>query len=465
MTPIGPATAHWIASLPNLAAGAFVASLWQGLLLAAGVWLYLRLVPKTTAAIRFTIWTAAFAILALLPFLHAYQSPAVQASPAQNAILHLDARWAFAIAGLWALLSLLRAASLASSGLRLHRIWKRATPLETFPSLLDDPALRKAQLCASSDSDVPCPSMIGFFSPRILIPQDLLATLTQPELEQIVQHEMGHLRRHDDWLNLLQKIALVLFPLNPVLVWIERRLCFEREIACDDAVLERTRAPKAYAKCLTHLAEQRLGRRALGLSLGAWERQSELARRVHRILERGEPMGRTQARVLLGVLVLALVGSATELSRCPRLISFTNPEPTLQATAALPAPALPAPASFVATRLAAIVQPVVSNDSAPAHEILLKASMPSQPARPAATPAAHRRPRRASTPPLKQARNNEAPTQQAQQMQEWVVLTSSRPASGVSHISRMVLTAPSDPSSLPAFAAVPTDIGWLIIQL
>jgi len=29
----------------------------------------------------------------------------------------------------------------------------------------------------------------------------------------------------------------------------------------------------------------------------------------------------------------------------------------------------------------------------------------------------------------------------------------------------MVLTAPSAPDSLPAFAAVPTDLGWLIIQL
>ncbi len=121
-------------------------------------------------------------------------------------------------------------------------------------------------------------------------------------------HEVGHLRRADDWINLLQKVSLVVFPLNPVLIWIERRLCLERELACDDAVLRMTKAPKAYATCLTNLAEHRLGRRAAALSLGAWERKSELARRVHRILRGGEGMGRTQARVVMGVLVSGVAG-------------------------------------------------------------------------------------------------------------------------------------------------------------
>ena len=420
-----------------------MSSVWQGLLLTAAVWLCLRLIPRTTAAIRFGVWTAVFLVLALLPFLHAYNGRADQALP-HAAILQLDPRWSFAVAGLWILLSLIRAASLAASGLRLHQIWRRATPLATDAPLLADAKLRGVQLCTSPD--VLCPSMIGFFSPRILIPTELHERLTQQELEQIVHHEMGHLRRRDDWFNLLQKIGLVLFPLNPALAWIERRLCFERELACDDAVLQLTRAPKAYAKCLTSLAEQRLHHRTLSLTLGAWERQSELARRVHSILQRSEPMGRTQSRVLLTVLTLALFGGAAELSRCPQFVSFSNPAPALQTIAAAPQ-----------------YQPVVSTTPTAAHETLLKASMPSQPAA-APIPAVRRKPRRTSPSPLRQANADRAP---APQMQQWVVLTSSTQtgAAGTSHISRMVLTAPSTPDLLPAFAAVPTDLGWLIIQL
>jgi beta-lactamase regulating signal transducer with metallopeptidase domain len=443
MTAIALATTHWIAALPQLAAGAFVSSVWQGLLLTAAVWLCLRLVPRTTAAIRFGVWTAVFLVLALLPFLHAY-AHTEQALP-HAAILQLDPRWSFAVAGLWILLSLIRAASLAASGFRLHQIWRRATPLATDAPLLSAANLRRVQLCTSPD--VLCPSMIGFFSPRILIPTELNEHLTKQELEQIVHHEMGHLRRRDDWFNLLQKIGLVLFPLNPALAWIERRLCFERELACDDAVLQCTRAPKAYAKCLTTLAEQRLHHRALSLTLGAWERQSELARRVHSILQRSEPMGRTQSRVLLAVLTLALFGGAAELSRCPQFVSFSNPATSLQTVAAAPQ-----------------YQPVVSTSATAAHETLLKASMPSQAAA-APIPAVRRKPRRAPTQPLRQANVDRAP---APQMQQWVVLTStltSSPQTGTSHISRMVLTAPAAPDSLPAFAAVPTDLGWLIIQL
>ena len=59
---------------------------------------------------------------------------------------------------------------------------------------------------------------------------------------------MEHLRRRDDWVNLLQKVSLVLFPLNPVLDRIEKRLCMERELR-DETVLRFTQAPKAYASC------------------------------------------------------------------------------------------------------------------------------------------------------------------------------------------------------------------------
>ena len=126
---------------------------------------------------------------------------------------------------------------------------------------------RGVEVCTSSDVDRP--SVIGFFSPRILIPEELFDRLTTAEFGQIVLHEVGHLRRGDDWINLLQKLSLVLVPLNPVLMWIERRLCLERELACDDDVLRLTKAPKAYATCLTNLAEHRLGRTGGGAVAGS----------------------------------------------------------------------------------------------------------------------------------------------------------------------------------------------------
>jgi hypothetical protein len=445
MTPIAM---HWITSLPQVAAGSFVSDLWQGSILAVGVWLCLRILPRVTAAIRFAVWTAVFVVLALRPLLQSYMARSPQPLPVHAALLRIDVRWCFAIAGLWVALSLVRVVKLLVSGFQLHGIWKRAVPVSTEQGegvLLAKAGWRTAQLCTSRDVD--CPSVIGFFSPRVLIPEEMFGRLAAAEMEQIVLHEMGHLRRGDDWINLLQKLGLVLFPLNPVLMWIERRLCFERELACDEDVLRQTRAPKAYATCLMSLAERRLDRRAVSLSLGVWERQSELARRVHSILRRGEGMGRTQARVALGAIVLALMGGATELSRCPRIVSFTSSGPRLQnAVSALPV---------------AAYQPVVSHPMAGAHESLLKASMPSTYARssigaPRGAATVRRRSRRMNAPMFQRTKQHRV------QVQQWVVLTSWGQPVG---ISRMLLTVPSERGFVPSYAAVPTDAGWLVIQL
>jgi hypothetical protein len=181
---------------------------------------------------------------------------------------------------------------------------------------------RRAQICTSDEVDRP--TVIGFFSPKILIPEWLLEKLSPAELEQIVLHESSHLGRADDWMNLVQKIALVVFPLNPALAWVERRLCFERELAVDERVLQATGAPKAYAACLATLAEYRLGLRALALALGALGRESELGRRVGRILRRGERMKPLHAKLVLGGAMLGLLVAASGFERCPQVVSFSN---------------------------------------------------------------------------------------------------------------------------------------------
>jgi beta-lactamase regulating signal transducer with metallopeptidase domain len=441
-----------IEGLSGVAARAFVSGIWQGVVLAAGVALCLRLVPKTTAAVRFLLWSAVFLVLALLPFLRigAVQAAGVAASPISlHRPVHVDVRWSFLIAAVWLLLSVIRAGSLALGAIQLHRIWKRATPVVSGAGnglFHSGNGRRTAQLCTSADVD--CPSVIGFFSPRVLIPVEMFDRLTATELEQIVLHEIGHLSRADDWINLLQKIGLVLFPLNPALMWIEKRLCFERELACDDGVLRLTKAPKAYATCLTNLAERQLDKRRVSLSLAAWGRESELSRRVHRILRWGEGMGRTQARVVFSMLVLVVLGGAAEMSRCPQLVSFS---PASVSPASLPQAALALQHEKQALPSAGGYQNVVFHPSTAGHESLLKASMPSGQTQPRPVAQA----RREHRPALQRAKRN------SEQPQQWVVLTSWSDGSG----ARMVLTVAREQTSQPTYAAVATPGGWLVIPL
>ena len=324
----------WLAGFAQTAAPVAVAALWQGAAIALVLWVCLRLTPRITSAQRFAVWTAAFAAVVGLQFLPWFARGTV-AAIAANALLggsdpapwfRIDERWAFAIAALWLVASLARAASLAIHSLRLRRLWNSASPVAADANLCAllaaaSPARRPVELCTTRELDRP--SVIGFFAPRILIPEWLFARLTPGELEQVILHEAEHLRRRDDWTNLFQKLGLVLFPLNPALAWIEGRLCREREMACDEGVVRRTQAPRAYAQCLTSLAERGLERRrAHALSLGAFERRPELVRRVYSILARKQALHPMAARALVGLVGCGLLAASVELARCPQMVAF-----------------------------------------------------------------------------------------------------------------------------------------------
>ena len=313
----------------GLATGGLMAAVWQGILLAALVGLGLRLLPRTPPAVRFAIWFAVFLVVAGLPVISLWPRAAGAPHGGQGAWITIDGRWSLAIAAVWLAASLARAASLVAAAWRVRALWKRAVPVvvgDFAEARYYSEGQRRAQVCTSDEVDRP--TVIGFFSPKILIPAWLLEKLTATELEQIVLHEAGHLVRADDWLNLLQKIALVIFPLNPALAWVERRLCLERELAVDERVLHafegRAGAAKAYATCLATLAEYRLGRRAIALALGVLGRESELGRRVGRILRRGEGMKPLHAKLVLGGAMLGLLVAATGFERCPQVVGFSS---------------------------------------------------------------------------------------------------------------------------------------------
>jgi beta-lactamase regulating signal transducer with metallopeptidase domain len=392
-----------------------------------------------SAAARSVVWLNVFLVLIALHALPAVARPWAGAGFAQGAAMHLppvhlDPRWSLLIAAVWALLSMWRAAQLAVSAVRLHGLAGRALPVETDESLralLKTSGGRRAVLCTSDE--VERPSVLGFFRPRILFPPALLESLTGEELRQVVVHEMEHLSRGDDWTNLLQKVGLVLFPLNPALLWVERRLCHERELACDDRVLSSCHGRKAYAICLTRLAEYTLLHRSLTLVLGAWERRPELVRRVHRILRRPmDSLSPRTAMALTASLTLAVLALGAGLARSPQLVSFAP-------VSANQAQAFPSP------------QPAgLRTFGGLPRAQLVKAVMPAAAGPVSATPktirlvATKRRPTR-----------QPAPDQQA-----WVVLTdwdSAQPA------PRVVIAV--DQLNRPAFAAVQFANGWLIVQI
>ena len=288
---------HFISTGP---AELLIASIWQGLLLTAVAWTALKLASGLRASTRFTLWMIVFLLVALLPGFAIgrglFGADPGLASPApQTFSLHLNVAWALALEIVWAFASLFSLGRLLLSGRQMRALLRNSVPVpfhaldEEIQPVVTRSGKRSVEIRLSDAVDAP--SVIGFFRPAVVVPRSLWSELGPSDMKQIILHEMAHLDRGDDWTNLLQKLLRALSPLNPALVWAERHLCREREQACDDAVLDAAGNPRAYATCLTKLAENKLLRQVTSLAPGFWQRHSELAGRVENILHRRRNLG------------------------------------------------------------------------------------------------------------------------------------------------------------------------------
>ena len=94
---------------------------------------------------------------------------------------------------------------------------------------------------------------------------------------------------------------------------------------------------RAYATCLTKLAENRLVKRAALLAPGLWKRHSELAGRVENILHRRRNPGPMLSRGLVAVGLVASLSGVLVLQRLPGIITFSSNDTVAAAPVVEPA--------------------------------------------------------------------------------------------------------------------------------
>jgi beta-lactamase regulating signal transducer with metallopeptidase domain len=125
--------------------------------------------------------------------------------------------------------------------------------LSLFDALCEEMKVRHCQL--SLLAQLRSPATAGWFRPRVLLPLELVPRLDWDQLAQILRHELIHVKRHDYlWDRLAALSCRVLF-FHPA-VWLSyRRIRWERELSCDQAVVESSSDSRLpYAECLTSLA-------------------------------------------------------------------------------------------------------------------------------------------------------------------------------------------------------------------
>jgi beta-lactamase regulating signal transducer with metallopeptidase domain len=146
----------------------------------------------------------------------------------------------------------------------------------------------------------------GIRSHKIIFP--LAANGWSEELlQQSISHELGHVQRGDWVLQIIARVAISLYWINP-LVWLAHRmLLIEIEKACDDVAVENSGSPLSYAQNLLQLANGYSAQSSLPAS-GLLGVQSSLSHRIRHILKQ-EVNGRSSdtSNILPCLLVAALI--------------------------------------------------------------------------------------------------------------------------------------------------------------
>jgi beta-lactamase regulating signal transducer with metallopeptidase domain len=150
---------------------------------------------------------------------------------------------------------------------------------------------------------VAAPLVLGIARPLIVLPSALVTGWSPEQVELALLHELAHVRRWDNLVNLLQRVAesaLFFHPAVWVLSgWVRR----EREHCCDQIVVEHTGRAFDYAAALFLLA----GATAAPVAQASCMGENQLVDRIRRILkpaDRTRKLSRAALGLAIGLLLL-----------------------------------------------------------------------------------------------------------------------------------------------------------------
>jgi beta-lactamase regulating signal transducer with metallopeptidase domain len=251
----------------------------------------------------------------------------------------------------WLVGALVGLGTLTASLLRVVGLKRRSSPLSEELSTqlpwLTEGAGREIMLRLSFEIETPV--AVGFRRPVVLIPTELVDEHGLGQIEELVQHEYAHLRRYDDWTNLVQRVVERLFWWNPIVGMVGRRIALEREIAADDCVVAAGAAPQRYAQSLWRLAREMRMPEHSAVAPGALFTRKQISIRIERLLdEHRNAVPRISPAAAFAAAGLALVGIVAVVSAAPafeitrELPPLAEAAPPAETAQPLPEPSTPA---------------------------------------------------------------------------------------------------------------------------
>lgn len=294
--------------------------LWQSTLFCGGVWLVALALRGHRASVRHGLWMAAgikflvpFAFLFTLGTWFGFATP-VDATPPKFGVVEIAAPVispAFSLGDttrdpapvLLVALFIVWTFGAAALGVRWFRGWWIAARITNASR----PVAHLPSDVRVTDADIE-PAVAGVIHPVILLPATLIGRLTTSQLDAVITHERAHVERRDNLVAHLQRLVETLFWFHPLVWWIGRRQVDERELACDEDVVERGHERAAYAEgilavCRHSFSAERTNATSSALS-------GDLTLRIRGILKPSRPraLGFLEAAALSAATIIVAAG-------------------------------------------------------------------------------------------------------------------------------------------------------------
>ncbi|CAH0173329.1 Regulatory protein BlaR1 [Massilia sp. Bi118] len=169
------------------------------------------------------------------------------------------------------------------------------------------------------------PITAGWWRPVVLVPASLVAGMPPHLLEALLVHELGHVRRHDYLVNLLQNVIETLLFYHPAVWWLSRRIRAEREQIADDFAARHLGEPRRLALALSELEKLQFSSHHLAQAANG----GDLMGRIRRLLR--PDVQALNWKAAIPVLGLAVVCAASAHAPVSRATASAHPVGVRQA--------------------------------------------------------------------------------------------------------------------------------------
>ena len=234
----------------------------------------------------------------------------------------LSSTWLVVAFAIWFCGASLGLISVLLSHVRLTRLARRGAPLETtdWTRLLREAGERlrlRRSVSLWQSADNPMPLTWGWWRPVVLVPAEAAGWPAQRR-RVVLLHELAHVKRWDCLTQTIARVVRALFWINPLVWFATRRMCVERERACDDLVLNGGCKPSEYASQLVAIAQTY--RHLPRVAAIAMARSSQIKGRIAAIVDasrarRARPLTAIAVMAFMGAFIWSVGGSSPDAAR------------------------------------------------------------------------------------------------------------------------------------------------------